>query len=182
MALIINCSYQAYGTTDKVAQLERQRFPGSDYRMLPEILACRDCHTKTCKDSIGQCCVKDSFVVQELYEVMKLHNEIVFVTPVYMNAPTPKVMAFLSRLSMYNDQNGRDLFEGTKTYITAVADVSGTQQTISILTSALQLLGFEFPSKGNREHVLEWKTGKVRGGKSSDIKLYLEDRPDGGNE
>lgn len=165
--------------------MEMERFADQDPTIifLPEIPACRDCGKKPCSNGVGSCCiVQGRSAVKALVDAMLEADNIVFVTPVYLNAPTPKVLAFLSRINSYNDVAGRDLFQNQTAYITAVADVSGTQQTISIMMSALGLLGFKFPSKGNREHILEWKTGKIRGGNLKEKTLYLENRGKGGNE
>ena len=184
--LIINCSYRPNGTAAQLCKLEQERF-GHEFNepatyFLPDVKACHDCDKKPCKDGVGKCCLPQSNEVRRFVDLILMNDDIVFVTPVYLNAPTPKLMAMLTRISSYNDVAGRDLFSNQSAYITAVADISGTQQTISILTSALNLMGFSFPSKGNREHILEWKTGKIRGGNLKETTLYLAERAKGGNE
>jgi multimeric flavodoxin WrbA len=184
--LIINCSYRPNGTAAQLCRLEQARFmTGFDepsIYFLPDVKACHDCDKKPCNEGVGKCCLPQSIEVARFVDLVLKHDNIVFVVPVYLNAPTPKIMAMLTRISSYNDVAGRDLFSKQHAFITAVADVSGTQQTISIMTSALNLMGFAFPSKGNREHVLEWKTGKVRGGNLKTLVYYLDDRAKGGNE
>ena len=184
--LIINCSYRPNGTAAQLCKLEQERFEtGFDtpaIYFLPDVKACHDCDKKPCSQGVGKCCLPQSTEVARFVDLVLMNTNIVFVTPVYLNAPTPKLMAMLTRISSYNDVAGRDLFSNQNAFITAVADISGTQQTISILTSALNLMGFSFPSKGNREHILEWKTGKVRGGNLKEPILYLADRAKGGNE
>ncbi len=185
--LIINCSYNMGGSTaNLIIPKEIERFKEYGHEIssvfLPNFYACYNCKERYCFNGFENCHLKDSNRLWKFYVEMKNYDNFVFVTPVYLNAPTPKTLSFLSRLNTYNDIKGRNMFEGKKAYITAIADVSGTQQTISIMISALNLLGFEFPSKGNREHIWEWKTGKIRGGNLKEKTYYIENRPKGGNE
>jgi hypothetical protein len=118
---------------------------------------------------------KDSIKLVLFFNQIVKYKNIVFVTPVYLNLPTPKLLAFLSRLNTYNDVNGRDLFKNYNAYISVIADVSGTQQTASVLMNALNMLGFNFRGKCITEHICEWKTNKVRGGYLSEEIPYIEE-------
>jgi multimeric flavodoxin WrbA len=175
-AILINCSYKSNGNTRKLINaLKDRRFRDSPSLFLPNFLACHDCNEKLCKNGIDKCHLKDCNRVVEFYKMIRQFENIVFVVPVYLNLPTPKILSFLSRLNTYNDVNGRDLFKDYNAYISVIADVSGTQQTASVLMSSLNMLGFNFRGKCITEHIIEWKTGKVRGGYLSEEIPYIEE-------
>ncbi len=174
--ILINCSYKRNGNTEKlINSLEKSRFREADSLFLLNLLACHDCDKKLCKNGIEQCKLKDTKNLVDFFNKIRQYQNIVFVTPVYLNLPTPKLLAFLSRLNTYNDVNGRDLFKDYNAYISVIADVSGTQQTASVLMNSLNMLGFNFRGKCITEHIIEWKTGKVRGGYLSEEIPYIEE-------
>jgi multimeric flavodoxin WrbA len=174
-SIIINCSYNIKGNTSKlIHSLQKERFRDAQSLFLPDLLACYNCKNKPCKNGIEQCILKDTNELTMFYGKIKRYSNIVFVTPVYLNLPTPKLLAFLSRLNTHNDVNGRDLFKNYNAYISVIADVSGTQQTASVLMNSLNMLGFNFRGKCVTEHIIEWKTGKVRGGFLSEDIPYME--------
>jgi multimeric flavodoxin WrbA len=177
--IIINCSYKSNGNTKQLINaLQNGRFRGSQSLFLPDFLACHDCNNKKCENGIEQCCLEDTDRLFYFYSQIRANENIVFATPVYLNLPTPKLLSFLSRLNTYNDVNGRDLFKDYNAYISVIADVSGTQQTASVLMNSLNMLGFNFRGKCVTEHINEWKTEKVRGGFLSEDIPYIN-RMDG---
>lgn len=173
--LIINCSYNANGNTNKLIQsIIKARFSTDNVLFLPEVLGCRNCKNKVCENGIDKCCLKDREKVFKVYNTINKFDNIIFALPIYLNMPTPKLMSFLSRLSCYNDLNGRNLFSNKNAYISLIADVSGTQQTASILMNSLNMLGFNFRGKCITEYINEWKTNKVRGGYLKEEIPYIE--------
>ena len=172
---IINCSYKGNGDTIRLIEALKIRFDGEMF-YLPDFKACRDCEIKKCVQGIEKCVFNSTDNLFSFYEKIKQFHNIVFVTPVYLNLPTPKLLSFLSRLNSYNDVNGRDLFKDHYAYISVISDVSGTQQTASVLMNALNMLGFSFRGKCVTEHIKEWKTNKVRGGYLSEDIPYMEEK------
>lgn len=167
--LIINCSYKPRGNTYKLIEAIQQRYVNSEVVDLPEFKACRDCEVKHCRKGIDHCFREDSGSLFDFYLKLRNCKNIIFATPVYLNLPTPKLLSFLSRLATYNDIAGRNLFKDHYAYIAVNADVSGSQQTASVLMNALNMLGFDFRGKCILEHINEWKTNKVRGGYLSEV-------------
>src|SRR5690242_9981936 len=93
--VLINCSYKYHGNTEKlIKSLRESRFRDSTTLNLPDLLACRDCNEKLCKNGIEKCVLKDTKNLIYFYDDIRQYKNIIFVTPVYLNLPTPKLLAF----------------------------------------------------------------------------------------
>jgi multimeric flavodoxin WrbA len=173
--LFLNFSEKAVGNTQKLMNDIRNSI-GGNMLYTPTFKPCIGCGSQEC--SIKNCKLKDSGALKAIMEIIDSYDNIYFCFPVYLNMPTPKLMAFLSRLASPNDNtDDRLLFRNKNAYIMAVGDVSGTQKASSDVMIALNMLGFNLPPRCVYEHINNWQDKKIRGGDASE-KLYFNSKKD----
>ena len=85
-------------------------------------------------------------------------------SPVYLDMPTPKIMALLCRLNCYAENTKREFFRGKRVYLHANGFCSGTKSTIAAMMGACEMLGFDIPGRSTTEYIIKWEDKKIRGG------------------
>ncbi len=123
------------------------------------IRSCVDCGVGRC---IAGCCYKDQF--QEVAAAIKDATAVLIGTPVYLDMPTAKIVAFLSRLNCYAEPTKREFFRGKKVYLHANGYCSGTKAAVGTMMRACEMLGFDIPGRSTSEYIILWQDKKIRGG------------------
>jgi len=168
--LAINGSPRKEGDTKRILKEEIEKFWTGPYyeseiidlEHISECLACGG-HQKACK--IG-CIIKDQ--MQILIKKLKEADILILGSPVYMDMPTARTIAFLSRLT---EQTKHNRFSNIGKYASALASgyCSGTKAVISSLNNALEMMGFEIQGRSSREYLEIWRDNKTRGGVPNDF-------------
>lgn len=154
--LVVDASYRKNGTTKKCLNA---LCPHSQYIWLPEMVACQHCADKF-KHTL--CLINDSFrsIIAKIID----HSSILFATPVYCDFPSPKLLAFLSRLAVISEGFDRKPFKNKKVFIHANSYCSGTKAAIGIVMRACEMIGFQIDGRSTTEYIELWKDNKIRGG------------------
>jgi len=165
--VVVNGSYHPDGITsrclDSVSKKLAEKYDLEIvYHHLDDnIKACVDCGIGRCKKG---CCFQDQF--QSICADIEKATHVLIGTPVYLDFPTPKLLAFLSRLNSLAESTGRKFFEGKNIHIHANAYCSGTKACIGVLMSACEMLGFTISGRSTTEYIELWRDNKIRGGMS----------------
>jgi multimeric flavodoxin WrbA len=168
--LAVNGSPRKNGDTKKLLDEETARhWTGPYYESkivnLGHIVECLACggHQKNCKPD---CFVDDQ--MRELLPEVKRSDVLIVGSPVYMDMPTARTLAFLSRLTGQTKFNRREYIGK---YASAVSPgwCSGTKAVIGSLTNALEMMGFTIQGRSSREFVALWADQKTRGGVPNDF-------------
>jgi len=160
---IINGSYRKNGFTIAALEAEAERLiekydmMATFYHLDDDLVACRFCDT-----CVMGCRFKDQF--QELFEAIKDSDRVMFGSPVYLDFPSPKLLAFLSRLGFCTEKDDRKAIAGKKAHIVACGYCSGTKTVVHTLMGAIEMCGFDIEGRSTKEYISLWKDGKVRGG------------------
>ncbi|MFA6533296.1 MAG: flavodoxin family protein [Patescibacteria group bacterium] len=171
--IVINGSYRKDGFTAKCLTKETQRlkekyqFSEVKNYFLDDLVGCRNC----AKCQIG-CSIKDQF--QEIAEDIKNADRVLFGSPVYLDFPSPKLLAFISRLNCFAESSQREFFRDKKAYFLAVSYCSGTKSVIHTLMAACEMLGFTIEGRSSKEYIELWKDKKIRGGMTREDSCYLD--------
>lgn len=175
--VVINGSYRKNGFTKKCLDAEARRLKKKHrikkikYFFLDnQLTAC--IHCDHCQ--IG-CVIQDQF--QEIAKEIKDAERILLGSPVYLDFPSPKLLAFLSRLNCYAESTEREFFRGKKVHFVATAYCSGTKTVIHALMGACEMLGFTIEGRSSKEYIQLWKDKKIRGGMKRKDACFLN----GGN-
>lgn len=164
--LVINGSYRKKGTTHKcLVALAKSNLFGQvipDYLFLPEMKGCQNCGPGKC---VVGCRYKDEF--QKIAEKFARADIILIGTPVYLDFPTPKLLAFLSRMNCYAENTGRKFFADKIVHLHANGYCSGTKAAIGTLMHACEMLGMTIPGRSTTEYIEIWRDKKIRGGMDS---------------
>lgn len=168
--LAVNGSPRRNGDTKRLLKEEIDKYWTGPYYQstildLQHIVECVACggHQKKCEPD---CIVDDQMT--RITPLVKNANVLLLGSPVYMDLPTARTVAFLSRLTGQTKFNRR-AFIGK--YATAVSPAwcSGTKAVISSLTNALEMMGFTIQGRSTREYVALWPDAKTRGGVPHDF-------------
>lgn len=172
--VVINGSYRKNRLTKKCLDAEAQRLKEKykireiKYFLLDDqLMAC--VHCDQCQ--VG-CIIQDQF--QKIAREIKDAERVLFGSPVYLDFPTPKLLAFLSRLTCYAENTEREFFRGKKAHFVATAYCSGTKTVIHTLMGACEMLGFTIEGRSSKEYVRLWKDRKIRGGMTRKDACFLE--------
>jgi len=172
--VVVNGSYRENGFTKKCLDKEAERLKKKykikeiKYFFLDDqLVACL--HHEECR--IG-CIIQDQF--QEIAGEIRDAERVLFGSPVYLDFPSPKLLAFLSRLSCYSENTGREFFRDKKAHFLATAYCSGTKTVIHTLMGACEMLGFTIEGRSSKEYIQLWRDKKIRGGMTQDDACYLE--------
>jgi len=166
--VVINGSYHENGLTAKCLMARGSALikelgidqNGLEYVFLDDdIRACVDCGPGKC---IKGCQYKDQF--QEIAAALENATAILIGSPVYLDMPTAKVTAFLSRLNCYAESTKREFFRDKKVYLHANGYCSGTKKVIDAMMGACEMLGLTIPGRSTTEYIILWKDKKIRGG------------------
>ena len=163
--LAVNGSPRKEGDTKRLLREEIERYwTGPSYtsaivdlKHLVECLACGG-HQKEC---VPDCVVKDQ--MRDLLPRVQVCDVLLVGSPVYMDLPTSRTIAFLSRLTGQTKFNRRAYVDK---YASALSPAwcSGTKAVIGALTNALEMMGFTIQGRSTREYAALWIDGKTRGG------------------
>jgi len=172
--VLINGSYKKDGFTKKCLDIEAKRLKEKHgineikYFFLDnKLTAC--IHCDQCR--IG-CVIQDQF--QEITVEIKDAERVLFGSPVYLDFPSPKLLAFLSRLTCYAESTEREFFRGKKAHFVATAYCSGTKTVIHALMGACEMLGFTIEGRSSKEYIQLWRDKKIRGGMKPSDSCFLD--------
>ena len=161
----VNGSPRTNGDTKRMLEEEIKRYwtnaytdvRKADLEHITECLACGG-HQKKCRPG---CVIDDQMT--ELLPLVKDCDALLIGSPVYMDLPTSRIVAFLSRLTLETKHNRR-AYIGKHAYAFATGYCSGTKAVIGAINNALEMMGFDIPGRSSREYIELWKDGKTRGG------------------
>jgi multimeric flavodoxin WrbA len=127
-----------------------------------------DVNLRPCINCVNckQGCVSTNDNFSDILEHINQNDHIILGTPVYLDTPTPQVMALLHRLNCMAESTGRKFFRDKKIYLLSTAYCSGTKSAISIMMRSCEMLGFTIPGRSTREYIQKWSDKKIRGGMS----------------
>jgi len=175
--LIINGSYREEGNTYRALMAESNRIvdkygiEDDTYYFLPEMVACQNCGgcQKTAK-----CVIKDD--LNGVLSIVERSDRILIGSPVYLDFPSPKLLAFLSRCICKAEPTQREFFRGKKVHLLATAYCSGTKTVIHSLMGACEMLGFDIEGRSSKEYVTLWKDLKIRGGMTPQDSAFMPEQ------
>jgi multimeric flavodoxin WrbA len=127
------------------------------------------CHQ--CKKCVPGCRFKDQF--QDIVEAIGNAEHVLIGSPVYLDFPSPKLLAFLTRLTSLAESTNREFFRGKKMHFVATAWCSGTKTVIHTLMGACEMLGFTIEGRSTKEYIELWKDNKIRGGMRPEDACYF---------
>lgn len=125
-----------------------------------------------CPECSVDCNIKDNF--QEIVETMKDADTIMLGSPVYLDMPTPQMVAFLTRLNCKAENTNREFFKDKKAYLVATSFCSGTKTVLHTMMGACEMLGFTIEGRSTREYITLWQDNKLRGGMTRDDAIYIK--------
>ncbi|MBW3022668.1 NAD(P)H-dependent oxidoreductase [Candidatus Woesearchaeota archaeon] len=168
--LAVNGSPRKNGETKKMLKDEINKYwtglyyesSIADLKDMRECLACGG-HQKNCEP---ECKIDDQ--MKELLPKVKGTDVLLVGSPVYMDLPTARTIAFLSRLTGQTKFNRR-AYIGKHASALSPAWCSGTKAVIGALTNALEMMGFEIQGRSSREYIKLWADDKTRGGVPDDF-------------
>jgi multimeric flavodoxin WrbA len=173
--VVVNGSYRESQNTHKALRSEAKRLKEEYdiekvvYFFLDDyMMACHHC--TTCQ--LG-CRFQDQF--QEIANELKDAERILLGSPVYLDMPSAKMVAFLTRLCSYSESTNREFFRGKKAHFVSTAYCSGTKAVIHALMGACEMLGFTMEGRCSREYVLLWNDKKIRGGMRREDVCFLNE-------
>jgi len=174
--IVVNGSYRENGFTKKCLEVESQRLAKKHgiqeikyYFLANDLVACLNCE----KCELGCTIKNDQF--HEITDNIKDAERVLFGSPVYLDFPSPKLLAFLSRLNCFGENTKREFFRDKKAHFVAVGYCSGTKTVIHILMGACEMLGFTMEGRCSKEYIQLWKDKKIRGGMRPEDACYLNE-------
>lgn len=95
-------------------------------------------------------------------------------SPVYLDMPTPQMVAFLTRLNCKAENTNREFFRDKKAYLVATSFCSGTKTVLHTMMGACEMLGFTIEGRSTREYITLWQDDKLRGGMTRADAIYVK--------
>jgi len=175
--VVINGSYHRNGVTtkclSKVSEKICDKFELTPINFFLDdyIRACVGCKSSDKIDCEMWCRFHDQF--QDIAHAIEKADRILIGTPVYLDFPTPKLLAFMSRLNCMAENTNREFFRGKCVHIHANGYVSGTKAAIRVLISACEMLGFNVEGRCTTEYIEKWSDTKIRGGMTQEDACFL---------
>ncbi|MFA5166024.1 MAG: flavodoxin family protein [Candidatus Paceibacterota bacterium] len=173
--VVINGSHHKQGTTTKCLEAiaeklsEKYNLESEFFWLKDNIRSCVSCGPANC---IAWCRFQDQF--QEIAKAIQAAPMVLIGSPVYLDLPTSKTVAFLSRLNSLAEPTNREFFRGKKVYLHANGYCSGTKAVINAMRGAVEMLGFDCDGRSSTEYVEIWKDRKIRGGMKREDSCYLK--------
>ena len=124
-----------------------------------------------CKHCNVYCNIKDSF--QDILKEIETASDVLIGSPVYLDMPTPQMVAFLTRLNCMAENTNREFFRNKKVHLLATAYCSGTKTCIHTMMGACEMLGFTIDGRSTREYITKWDDIKLRGGMNGRNAIFL---------
>jgi multimeric flavodoxin WrbA len=163
--VVLNGSYHRAGVTARCLNAVAKKIP-FDFRknifIANDLMSCVGCGPGKC---IPGCNFKDQF--QEIAGQIQTADYVLIGSPVYLDMPTAKLVALLTRLNCYAESTNREFFRGKRVHIHANGYCSGTKAVIRTIMGACEMLGFTVDGRSTTEYVELWKDKKIRGGMDS---------------
>lgn len=173
--VVINGSYRKNGFTKKCLDSEMKRLKIKydineiKYFFIDDnMVGCMN-HSNCQKG----CIIKDQF--QEISKEIENADRVLIGSPVYLDFPAPKLLAFLSRLTCYSESTNREFFRDKKINIISTGYCSGTKTVIHTLMGACEMLGFTIEGRSTKEYIQLWKDKKIRGGMTKEDVSYIKE-------
>jgi multimeric flavodoxin WrbA len=133
-----------------------------------EIKSCVGCE----KGCVIGCRFSDQF--QSIAKEVETAERVLIGSPVYLDMPTAKLVALLTRFNCYAEPTKREFFRGKCVHIHANGYCSGTKAVIRTLMGACEMLGFTIEGRSTTEYVILWKDKKVRGGMNPEEGCWIK--------
>jgi len=175
--VVINGSYRDNGTTKKCLESVAERIRRK-HRMgevvwvsIPSnFRGCINCGLGKC---VAGCRIADDF--QGIVDKLRGASRVLIGTPVYLDFPSPKLLALLSRLNCMAEPTQRKFFRGMKVHLHANGYCSGTKAAVGVLMNACEMLGFTIEGRSTTEYIEIWHDHKIRGGMPQDPRCLVKD-------
>ncbi len=163
----ISNTYQALMAEVEFLQEKNPNLNVSYFKLPTDLKGCINCP----KCSID-CNIKDEFqnIAFEIAEA----DAVMLGSPVYLDMPTPQMVAFLTRLNCKAENTEREFFRNKKVLLVATSFCSGTKTVIHSMMGACEMLGFTIEGRSSREYICLWKDNKLRGGMSRKDAVYIK--------
>lgn len=139
---------------------EDERLKTVYFKLPADLRGCNNC--KVCS---VDCNLKDE--MQNIMAEIADADFVMIGSPVYLDMPTPQIVAFLTRLNCKAENTNREFFKGKKALLVATAYCSGTKSVIHTMMGACEMLGFDIDGRSSREYISSWHDKKLRGGMNS---------------
>lgn len=125
-----------------------------------------------CEHCIPKCVLQgDNFT--KIVDEMGDATDVMLGSPVYLDMPTPQVVAFLTRLNCMAENTDRKFFADKAIHLVSTAFCSGTKTAIHSMMGACEMLGFTIRGRSTREYIAKWNDKKLRGGLSRNDAIWL---------
>lgn len=125
-----------------------------------------------CRKCLVDCNIKDEF--QEIVDAIEDADAVMLGSPVYLDMPTPQMVAFLTRLNCKAENTNREFFRDKKAYLVATSFCSGTKTVLHTMMGACEMLGFTIDGRSTREYISLWQDNKLRGGMRREDAVYIK--------
>jgi len=175
--VVINGSYHPDGLTTQCLEAiskklcDKHNLAPVNFFLDDNIRGCASCRSDKHSDCVMWCRFEDQF--QTIAHAIQDAKRVLIGTPVYLDFPSPKLLAFISRLNCLAEKTNREFFRGRYIHIHANAYVSGTKSTIQVLMSACEMLGFTIEGRSTTEYIQKWSDHKIRGGMTQEDACFL---------
>lgn len=126
-----------------------------------------------CKTCIPRC-IQNGDNFKKILDSMEDATDVMIGSPVYLDMPTPQIVAFLTRLSCMAENTERQFFANKAIHLVSTAFCSGTKSCIHAMMGACEMLGFTIKGRSTREYIVKWSDTKLRGGMTRSDAIWLD--------
>lgn len=165
----ISNTYKALTSEVEFLKEKNKKMEISYFKLPINLNGCINC--KQCKID---CNIKDEF--QEIVKKIETADTVMLGSPVYLDMPTPQMVAFLTRLNSKAENTNREFFKNKKVLLVATGYCSGTKTTIHAMMGACEMLGFTIEGRSSREYISLWQDNKLRGGMTKEDAIYIKEK------
>jgi|GEM_PF-2939595 multimeric flavodoxin WrbA len=168
--VVLNGSHRRHGVTTRCLQVVAERLARQRGLEIVSIFisnnmhSCVNCYPQPCVEGCRFTYPKEPDNFAEIVAAIRDADCVLIGTPVYLDMPTNKVVALLSRLNCMAEPTKREFFRGKKVFLHANALVSGTKAVIGSMRGACEMLGFDVEGRSSTEYIERWSDRKIRGG------------------
>lgn len=172
---VVNGSYRRDGFTQEALIAESERLKKEHdiktvtHLFIPnDLMSCIHCK-KGCEPYCKQ---NDSF--HFYISTIESSERVLFGSPVYLDMPSAKMVAFLTRLNCMAENTKREFFRGKKAHFLSVGYCSGTKTVIRTMMGACEMLGFTMEGRCSKEYIIKWNDKKIRGGMGNEKPIFIK--------